>query len=89
MGFNEAREVLRTLEADAGDRYVPLYAMALVHAGLEATEPVFEWLDKAYAARDVHLIYVPVDPKWDPYEPIPRFNALPWPGVASRRRPRQ
>jgi TolB-like protein/DNA-binding winged helix-turn-helix (wHTH) protein len=73
---NEAREVLRRLEADAGERYVPPYAMALVHAGLGEREPVFEWLDKAYAARDVHLIYLTVDPKWDPYRADPRFNAL-------------
>ncbi len=74
--LNEAREVLRTLEADAGERYVPPYAMALVHAGLEATEPVFEWLDKAYAARDVHLIYLPVDRNGIQFQPIPAFNAL-------------
>ena len=73
---NEAREVLRRLEADAGERYVPPYAMALVHAGLGEHEAVFEWLEKAYAARDVHLIYLPVDPKWDPYRADPRFNAL-------------
>jgi len=72
----EAREVLRTLEADAGLRYVPPYAMALVHAGLNEREQVFEWLDNAYAARDVHLIYLPVDAKWDPYRADPRFKAL-------------
>ena len=72
----EAREVLRRLEADAGERYVPPYAMALVHAGLGEREAVFEWLDKAYAGRDVHLIYLPVDPKWDPVRADPRFNAL-------------
>ena len=73
---SEAREVLRRLEADAGEQYVPPYAMALVHAGLGEREPVFAWLDKAYAARDVHLIYLPVDSKWDPYRADPRFNAL-------------
>jgi TolB-like protein/Flp pilus assembly protein TadD len=73
---NEAREVLKRLEADAGERYVPPYAMALVQAGLGEREPVFEWLDKAYAARDVHLIFLSVDPKWDPYRADPRFNAL-------------
>jgi TolB-like protein/DNA-binding winged helix-turn-helix (wHTH) protein len=73
---NEAREVLRRLEADAGERYVPPYAIALVHAGLGERDPVFEWLDKAYAARDVHLMYLPVDSKWDPYRADPRFNAL-------------
>ena len=35
-----------------------------------------EWLAKAYDARDVHLIYLPVDPKWDPYRADPRFQAL-------------
>jgi hypothetical protein len=50
--------------------------MALVHAGLGEREAVFEWLDQAYAARDVHLIYLPVDAKWDPYRADPRFTAL-------------
>ena len=73
---NEAREVLRTLEAVSRNRYVPPYAMALVHASLGEREAVFEWLDKAYAARDVHLIFLPVDPKWDPYRADARFEAL-------------
>ena len=73
---NEAREVLRTLETEAGERYVPPYAMALVHAGLGDREAVFAWLEKAYAARDVHLIYLPVDAKWDPYRSDLRFSAL-------------
>ena len=50
--------------------------MALVHAGLGDREAVFAWLEKAYAARDVHLIYLPVDAKWDPYRSDPRFGAL-------------
>ena len=32
--------------------------------------------DRAYDARDIHLIYLPVDPKWDPYRADPRFTAL-------------
>jgi len=73
---NEAREVLRRLESDSRERYVPPGAMALVHAGLGEREAVMEWLAKAYDARDVHLIYLPVDPKWDPYRVDPRFQAL-------------
>jgi TolB-like protein/Flp pilus assembly protein TadD len=73
---SEAREVLRALEADARDRYVPPYAMALVHAGLGEREAVFEWLERAYSVRDVHLIFLPVDAKWDDYRHDARFVAL-------------
>ncbi|MEP6917743.1 MAG: hypothetical protein ABJC89_18990 [Acidobacteriota bacterium] len=71
----EARGVLRSLESHAGE-YVPPYAMALVHAGLDGREAVFEWLETAYRAHDVHLMYLPVDVKWDPYRTDPRFVAL-------------
>jgi Flp pilus assembly protein TadD len=73
---SEAREVLSKMEADSRQRYVPPYAMAFIHAGLGDREAVFAWLDKAYAARDVHLIYLPVDAKWDPYRTDRRFEAL-------------
>ena len=73
---SEAREVLRTLDARSRERYVPPYAMALVYAGLEERAAMFDALERAYAARDVHLIYLPVDAKWDPYRSDPRFVDL-------------
>ena len=72
---DEARDLLRTLEAASQKQYVPPYAFALVHAGLGDRDSVFQWLDKAFAVHDVHLIYLPVDPKWDPYRDDPRFKA--------------
>jgi TolB-like protein/DNA-binding winged helix-turn-helix (wHTH) protein/Flp pilus assembly protein TadD len=72
----EAREILKTLEAVSRERYVPPFALALVHAGLGDREAVFASLDQAYEARDVHLIFLTVDPKWDPYRADPRFAAL-------------
>ena len=68
--------MLAMLEAQSRTRYVPPFAMALVHAGLGDHDAVFEWLDRALDVRDVHLIYLPVDPKWDPYRSDPRFEAL-------------
>jgi TolB-like protein/DNA-binding winged helix-turn-helix (wHTH) protein/Tfp pilus assembly protein PilF len=72
----EARDILRTLESLSKERYVPAYTIALVHAGLGERDAALEALDRAYEARDVHLVFLPVDPKWDDYRTDPRFRAL-------------
>jgi DNA-binding winged helix-turn-helix (wHTH) protein/Flp pilus assembly protein TadD len=72
----EAREMLVALEQRAQSRYVPPCAMALVYAGLNDDARVFEWLDNALTVRDVHLIYAPVDPKWDRFRKDERFETL-------------
>lgn len=58
----EARDILQTLTDLAESRYVPPYAMALVSLGLGDRDAAFTWLDRAYAARDVHLMFLTVDP---------------------------
>jgi len=73
---DEARAMLRTLETISRAKYVPPYAMALINAGLGQRESAYTWLERAYDARDVHLIYLTVDPKWDSYRADPRFEAL-------------
>ena len=73
---DEARDVLKTLEAVSRERYVPPYATALVYAGLEDRGTAFEWLERAYNAHDVHLAFLPVDPKWDAFRAHARFAAL-------------
>jgi len=73
---DEAREMLGLLEEVSRSRYVPPYAMALVHAGLGEPEAVFEWLERAYLVHDVHLMFLTVDPKWDSYRVAPRFGIL-------------
>jgi TolB-like protein/Tfp pilus assembly protein PilF len=73
---SEAREVLRTLETVSRERYVPPYAMAFITLGLGDKDATFEWLERALAARDVHLIFLTADPKWDPLRQDPRFKAL-------------
>lgn len=72
----EAREVLSALEKLSQQRFVPPYALALVHAGLGERDLVFAWLDRAFDTRDVHLMYLTADPKWDPYRADPRFESL-------------
>ena len=72
---NQAEAVLRTLQSIARERYVPPYAMALVYAGLGQPDAVFDWLDRAYVARDVHLVRL-ADSKRDPFREDPRFRGL-------------
>jgi TolB-like protein/tetratricopeptide (TPR) repeat protein len=73
---DSAREILATLEAVSRQRYLPPYAMALVHAGLGECVAMFDALEEAYSVHDVHLMYLPVDAKWDPYRTDPRFVEL-------------
>jgi TolB-like protein/Flp pilus assembly protein TadD len=72
----EARDVLTTLEQRSQRHYVPPCAIALVYAGLNDDVRLFEWLEHASAVRDVHLIYLPSDPKWDPFRQDERFQRL-------------
>jgi tetratricopeptide (TPR) repeat protein len=71
----QAEEVLRTLQRTERERYVPPYAMALVYAGLGQRDSPFEWLERAVAEHDVHLVSLE-DPKWDALREDPRFRAL-------------
>jgi len=73
---SEAEGVLRTLETIAHERYVPPYALALVHAGLGQCDRALDWLRHAYDVRDVHLIWLPTDPKWDPLRDDASFQRL-------------
>jgi DNA-binding winged helix-turn-helix (wHTH) protein/tetratricopeptide (TPR) repeat protein len=72
----EALEVLKTLQAISREKYVPPYALALVHAGLDQRDSVFESLERACDARDVHLMFLTMDPKWDALRADVRFAAL-------------
>ena len=68
--------MLSALEAASRTKYVPPFAMALINLGLGQKALAFDWLERAYQAHDVHLMYLPVDPKWDPLREEPRFEKL-------------
>jgi TolB-like protein/Flp pilus assembly protein TadD len=72
----EAERVLRTLVETARARFVPPYNVALLHASLGNSEAAFEWLEKARLVRDVHMVFLTVEPKWDPLRSQPAFAAL-------------
>lgn len=72
----QAHEVLDMLQAVAPERYVPGYALALIHAGLGQHDQAFTWLGRAFEMRDVHLAFLPNDVKWDPLRQDRRFISL-------------
>jgi tetratricopeptide (TPR) repeat protein len=84
----DANAVLRALEVASGTKYVPPFAMALINLGLGQKDRAFDWLERAYQAHDVHLMYLTVDPKWDPLRNDPRFDKLlarcGWPPINPR-----
>jgi serine/threonine-protein kinase len=73
---DEAREVLSQLEADARSSYVPALDFALVHIGLGDADQSFAWLDRAADERSDQLVFLNVDPLYDPVRGDPRFDAL-------------
>ncbi len=72
----EAQEVLHALDNLSVERYVPPFAQALIYAGLDEPENALDCLERALSLRDVHLAFLPVDPKWDAFRKEQRFLAL-------------
>ena len=70
----EARQLLQDFEQTT--RLVPPYHVAIVNAGLQDASGVFAALERAYAMRDVNLVFLPVDPRLDPFRADPRFQSL-------------
>ncbi len=68
--------MLSTLQAISRDHYVPPYAMAQVENGLGEPDAALDWLERAVNARDVHLLLLPIDPKWDAFRGAARFQAV-------------
>jgi len=72
----EARAVLDTLTARAGQQYVPAYFFALVHAGLGEAPEALRWLERAYEERSSVLAYLRIDPRLAALRDEPAFRAL-------------
>jgi serine/threonine protein kinase/Tfp pilus assembly protein PilF len=72
---SEALRILDELRAASKQRYVPASSFALVHAGLGEKDQAFAWLEKAYEERS-GVVYLKVDPFWDPVRSDPRFAEL-------------
>ena len=72
----EAQQIITAMKQVSQSRFVPPYTFALVYTGLGNNDAAFQWLEKAYEVRDIGLIFLPVDPKWDSLRSDKRFQIL-------------
>ncbi len=72
----EAAEMLRLLEQMSQWRYVSGYWHSILHCGLGDEEVALDWLDTAFQERDVWLIWLKVDPRFDRLRHTARFAQL-------------
>lgn len=73
-----ARGMLAWLEGDAGQNAATAAwdALAFVHAALGDRDRAFEMLDRAFGERAASLVWLKVDPRFDPLRRDPRFTSL-------------
>jgi serine/threonine protein kinase/lipoprotein NlpI len=72
----EAQHVLDDLDSLSKRQYVSLGYKAIIYAGLGDKEQAFKWLQYAYEEGSGWLIYLNVDPRYDPIRSDPRFPTL-------------
>ncbi len=72
----KALEILSELESQSSQEYEQAFHIAQIYLGLGDHEQALAWLEKACDERSVWLIWLGVDPKFDPLRSDPRFEDL-------------
>ncbi|MBV8906364.1 MAG: tetratricopeptide repeat protein [Acidobacteriia bacterium] len=72
----EARKILEDLNTRSRQTYVQPLALATIYIGLGERNAAFDMLSKAYEDRSAGLVYLKVDPVFDPISSDPRFADL-------------
>jgi Tfp pilus assembly protein PilF len=70
---SEAKGVVDDLLQLSKQLYVSPHWLAATYAGIGDKDEAFKWLDKAFEMRFGPLIYLKVNPIWDPLRSDPRF----------------
>lgn len=72
----EARKILDQLKERSTQTYVQPMWKAVIHIGLGEKDQAFDWLQRAFEDRSVWLVYLKVDPFFNPLRSDPRFADL-------------
>ncbi len=72
----EARAALDELLKMPKERYIPPYNLALIYNALGEGGKALDYLEKGFAEKDVRMVFLKVEPKWNNLRSEPRFSAL-------------
>ena len=74
----KALTIIRELKQciSQGKQGSPAYFIAQIYAGMGDDDLAFEWLQKAYEAHEVEMIWLKVEPQFQTLHPDPRFKEL-------------
>jgi len=72
----EAEKILAKFKDMAARTYVSPYAVALVYLSIGDKDKTFEYLDKALEDRTHWLVWLKLDPRWNPIQTDKRFFIL-------------
>ncbi len=73
---DRARDVLRDLTRRAADTYVAADSFAVIHLGLRHHDAALMWLEHARRERSILLVFLGVDPLFDPIRAEPGFRGI-------------
>jgi DNA-binding winged helix-turn-helix (wHTH) protein/TolB-like protein/Tfp pilus assembly protein PilF len=71
-----AQSVLAELQKSSATRYVAPYNFAIIYNALGETHTALDYLEKAFAERNVLMVFLRIDPKWKNLRNDPRYKAL-------------
>ena len=72
----ESRIILDDMAKDKMGRYVASPMIARIHLGLGEFETALDWLQKGLEERSYWMVFLKVDPVYDPIRTHPRFGEL-------------
>ena len=71
-----AEAILRELQARAARQYVPPSCVASVYNALGRTDAALDELERGLEARDVRMVFLRIDARWNNLRDHPRYQAL-------------
>ena len=73
---SDARATLKSLLSEATQRYISPYNIAIIYAALGENQNALAHLERAYAEKDIRMVFLGVEPAWDPLRLESRFANL-------------